>query len=254
MQIFYNLNEWQQIRKNIPNHLSIGFIPTMGNLHIGHASLISTSTQENDITVVSIFVNQTQFNNQEDFINYPRTLDNDLKLLQDAGVDYCLIPNYHDIYTDDYRYQLSENKLSLILEGEHRPGHFTGVLTVVMKLFNLIKPNCSYFGEKDYQQAKLILDMTKSFFMDINVKICPTIRAESGLAYSSRNNRLSPSELLLANKFAEIFHNLDSCEEIIRELSQLNIKVDYIKDSNDRRYAAVIIGSVRLIDNKSLAT
>jgi len=249
MQIYYNLNEWLQVRKNIPNHLSIGFAPTMGNLHVGHASLFATSQRENDVTVASIFVNRTQFNQASDFDHYPRTLDADLEQLEKNGVDFCLIPTEQDIYQDDYRYQVHETKRSAILEGEFRPGHFTGVLTIVMKLFNLVKPTRSYFGEKDYQQYQLIHDMAAAFFMDIEVIACPTIRESSGLAYSSRNNRLTPEERQLADKFAFAFHQLSSCDEVIKKLNELGIAVEYIRELNNRRYAAVNIGNVRLIDN-----
>lgn len=249
MQIYHNLEEWQLIRQNIPSHLSVGFVPTMGNLHIGHASLLATSQRENDINVASIFVNRTQFNQADDFNKYPRTLDADLVQLEKNGVDYCLIPTEQDIYQDDYRYQIYETKRSELLEGEFRPGHFTGVLTIVMKLFNLVKPHSSYFGEKDYQQYQLIRDMASAFFMGIEVKTCPTIRESSGLPYSSRNNRLSKEERELADKFAMAFHQRSSCDEVTAKLTELGITIDYIKDFNNRRYAAVKIGDIRLIDN-----
>lgn len=249
MQIFHSLKEWQIIRNKMPSHLSIGFVATMGNLHAGHSSLITASTCENDITVTSIFINRAQFNQPDDFINYPRTLDADLELLKKNNVDYCIIPNEQEIYADNFHYQVHENKFCNILEGKFRPGHFTGVLTVVMKLLNLVKPNRSYFGAKDYQQYQLIRDMCKAFFMNIEVKACPTIREASGLALSSRNNRLDANQVILANKFADIFQSSDSCEEIVTKLNEQGIEVEYIEDYNNRRYAAVKIGDVRLIDN-----
>ncbi|MDP3706439.1 MAG: pantoate--beta-alanine ligase [Legionellaceae bacterium] len=252
MQIYYNIEEWQLMRQNMPSHLSIGFVPTMGNLHVGHASLLAASRRENDVTVSSVFVNRAQFNRPDDFNKYPRTMDADLLQLEQNGVDYCLIPNEQDIYHDDYRYQIQETTRSKLLEGEFRPGHFTGVLTIVMKLFNLVKPHRSYFGEKDYQQYQLIRDMAASFFMGIDVKACPTIRESSGLAYSSRNSRLSAEERQLADKFAFAFHQLPSCGEIKNKLTELGIGVEYIEDFNNRRYAAVNIGDIRLIDNFSI--
>ncbi|MDF1757951.1 MAG: pantoate--beta-alanine ligase [Legionellaceae bacterium] len=249
MQIFHSIKEWQAVRHKVPNHLSVGFVATMGNLHLGHASLFSASACENDITVASIFVNRTQFNQHDDFVNYPRTLDKDLELLKNNNVDYCIIPNEQDIYIDNYHYQVQANNTCNVLEGEFRPGHFTGVLTIVMRLLNIVKPDRCYFGEKDYQQYQLIRDMIEAFFMDIKAIPCPTIREPSGLALSSRNTRLDSKQKILANKFASIFHSSTTCDVIIQKLNDLGIEVEYIEDYNNRRYAAVKIGDVRLIDN-----
>jgi pantoate--beta-alanine ligase len=169
--------------------------------------------------------------------------------MEQLGVDYCLCPEASAIYHDNYCYRIEETQQALILEGVKRPGHFNGVLTVVMKLLNLVKPHRSYFGEKDYQQYILIRDMARAFFLDTDVILCPTIRESSGLACSSRNSRLNPEERMLADKFAEIFHQSKSCEAIKRELIQEGIVVDYIEDYEQRRFAAVLIGPVRLIDN-----
>ncbi|KTD22242.1 pantoate--beta-alanine ligase [Legionella lansingensis] len=252
MQIFHDLDEWLAIRRSLPTHLSLGFIPTMGNLHAGHASLYSKSKEENDVTVASIFINPTQFNRSEDFIHYPRTLEEDLDLLRNLGVDYCLIPTEQAIYKDNYRFQIQETELCQLMEGKHRPGHFTGVLTIVMKLLNLVKPHRAYFGEKDYQQYLLINEMTKAFFMDLEVIACPTIREKSKLAFSSRNNRLNPEQRLKADKFAQIFHQHKSCESLLEELRENGITVEYIEEYQNRRFIAVLIGDIRLIDNYSL--
>ena len=249
MQIFHNLAEWRQVRKNLPQSLSLGFVPTMGNLHPGHVSLFTVSQQENNYTAVSIFVNPTQFNHQPDFNSYPRTLVADLALLQQTQIDYCLLPDQDAIYHDDYHYHIEETNKSLHLEGKQRPGHFTGVLTIVMKLLNLVKPHRSYFGEKDYQQYQLIRDMVSAFFMDIEIKVCPTMRESSGLAYSSRNQRLNPEQRLLAEQFAQIICQRKACEQIIVELEKLGIMVEYVTDHEYRRYAAVSIDGIRLIDN-----
>ena len=250
MQIFHDMNEWRRVRHELPAHLSIGFVPTMGNLHLGHASLFSASRQENDCTIASVFINPTQFNRTDDFTHYPRTLDADLKILSDTGVDYCLLPNEGAIYPDGYHYQINENNHSLLMEGKQRPGHFTGVLTVVMKLLNLVKPTRAYFGEKDYQQYQLIRNMVTDFFMDIDIKPCPTIREDSGLAYSSRNNRLNKEQRQLADQFARIFHQgALSCEQLITELSHLGVAVEYLEELEGRRFVAVNIGDIRLIDN-----
>lgn len=252
MQIFHNLDEWRNYRRSLPAELSLGFAPTMGNLHAGHISLFKTSQQENDRTVASIFINPTQFNRPDDFTHYPRTVEADLQLLEQAGVDYCLLPTEPAIYADGYRYQLQETELCQLLEGKHRPGHFTGVLTVVMKLLNLAKPKIAYFGEKDYQQYLLIRDMAAAFFMEIQIKACPTIREASGLAYSSRNNRLNPTQRVAAEKFAQIFHQYKPCALLIEELQRNKIKVEYLEDYQGRRFAAVMLGDIRLIDNYAL--
>ena len=252
MQIFNHLDEWLAIRRSLATTHSIGFVPTMGNLHAGHASLFAASKLVNNYTVASLFVNPTQFNRPDDFIHYPRTLEADLDLLAEAGVDYCLIPSEQAIYADNYRYQLQETTLCQLMEGKHRPGHFNGVLTVVMKLLNLVKPQRAYFGEKDYQQYLLIRDMAKAFFMDVAIKACPTIREASGLAYSSRNNRLNQTQRQEAEKFARIFHQQKSRDALLAELSSNNIQVEYLEEYQNRRFAAVLIGDIRLIDNYSL--
>lgn len=250
MLILNNLQEWTNIRKQFPSNCSIGFVPTMGNLHAGHASLIQTSRCNHDYTIVSIFVNPTQFNKLDDFRHYPRTQEQDLHLLETLQVDYCLIPEETIIYNDHYRYQIHEIKTSHYLEGAHRPNHFHGVLTVVMKLLNIVQPHIAYFGEKDYQQFELIRDMVNAFFIPIKIQACPTIREASGLACSSRNNRLSASEKLLAEKFAKLFHQPQySCDFIKQQLQQLEMQIDYIEDYQQRRFAAVQIGKIRLIDN-----
>lgn len=247
-----DLLEWRTVRKNLALNRSVGFVPTMGNLHAGHASLFTKSAEENDYTIASLFINPAQFNQEADFKHYPRTVEADLELLRSTGVDYCLLPDRQAIYADNYRYQLDEKQLANTMEGQHRPGHFTGVLTVVMKLFNLVQPHRAYFGEKDYQQLELIRGMVSAFFMDIDVIACPTIREISGLAFSSRNNRLTTEQRELANQFAQVFHQNDSCQQIITELKARNIGVEYIEDQDGRRFAAVNIGGIRLIDNYAL--
>jgi pantoate--beta-alanine ligase len=253
MDIFQDkLNNWQGIRRALPQSTSLGLVPTMGNLHAGHLSLVAQSQQDNHKTAVTLFVNPTQFNNPDDFTHYPRTLEADLAYLEHAGVDYCLIPNQEIIYSDNYRYQLEETKQSLTMEGEHRPGHFTGVLTVVMKLLNLARPTRAYFGEKDYQQLSLIQGMVKAFLLDIEIKACPIIREPSGLAYSSRNTRLSLEGRKQAEAFAQIFHKASSCDDAINALKKTGVNIDYIEEQHGRRFAAVLIENIRLIDNYAL--
>jgi pantoate--beta-alanine ligase len=250
MQIFHDLPSWQAHRATLDPAFKIGFVPTMGNLHQGHVSLFQKSKKDNDISIVSIFVNPTQFNQKEDFNTYPRTLEQDLAILEGLGMNYCLLPTEEAMYTDSYRYRIEEQGLSQLMEGQHRPGHFTGVLTVVMKLLQLVKPAKIYFGEKDYQQYLLIKDMAAAFFLDTQVIACPTIREASGLAFSSRNNRLNAEQRQTADVFASIFHQHEkSCASIQAELEKENILVEYIMDYEGRRFAAVVIGGVRLIDN-----
>lgn len=250
MQVFENLNEWIRFRKTLSAEFTLGFAPTMGNLHAGHASLFLASKKENSHTATSLFVNPTQFNQAEDFKHYPRTLEADLKIMEDSGVDFCILPQEKSMYEDEYNYQVQEHQLCQIMEGTHRPGHFNGVLTVVMKLLNLVKPHRAYFGEKDYQQYLLILGMTKAFFMDVEIKACPTIRESSGLAFSSRNNRLNKDQKIIAEQFAAIFHQKNlSCNQILKQLAEKGITVEYIEEHQSRRFAAVYIGDIRLIDN-----
>ncbi|CAM2816222.1 pantothenate synthetase [Legionella steigerwaltii] len=250
MQIFHDLGEWIRFRKTLSAELTLGFAPTMGNLHAGHASLFLASQKENNHTVSSLFVNPTQFNQAEDFKNYPRTLEADLKIMEDSGVDFCILPNEQSMYADQYNYQVHENQLCQLMEGQHRPGHFNGVLTVVLKLLNLVKPHRAYFGEKDYQQYLLIQGMVKAFFMDIDIKACPTIREPSSLAYSSRNNRLNNEQRALAEEFAALFQRKElTCAQIIKQLTAKGIAVEYIEEHQNRRFAAIRIGDIRLIDN-----
>lgn len=252
MLIYDDMNQWRQVRKNLSDTKSIGFIPTMGNLHQGHASLFTKSVQENDYTIVSLFINPTQFNQEQDFLHYPRTLEADLELLKNANVDYCLLPDKQTIYADHFNYQVHEHQLTQIMEGLHRPGHFTGVLTVVMKLINLVKPARTYFGEKDYQQLQLVKNMIDAFFMDVEIIACPTIREASGLACSSRNVRLNTQQRRLADQFAKIFHKETACSNIIEKLHAIGVDVEYIEEHDNRRFAAVTIGGVRLIDNYAI--
>lgn len=251
MQIIETVADWQRIRKQL--NQTIGFVPTMGNLHAGHLSLVQESQKVNALTVVSLFINPKQFNDASDFARYPRTLDADLKALKAQAVDYCLLPSADDVYADRYRFKVTEEDHSLCLEGQHRPGHFTGVLTVVMKLLNLVSPNRVYLGEKDYQQYCLIRDMTAAFFMPVEVIVCPTIREASKLALSSRNNLLTAEEKVLAEGFAKLFHQGLSDTELRKALEQEGIIVDYLEVHEGRRYIAIRLGKLRLIDNYQLS-
>jgi pantoate--beta-alanine ligase len=251
MKIFNSISQWRDLRRTL-NDKTIGFVPTMGNLHAGHLSLLKRSVQENDITVLSIFINPTQFNNKEDFATYPNTFDQDIKLAKEVGVDYVLAPDYEQLYPCDYRYKIIETKLSSIMEGKLRSGHFDGMLTVVMKLLMIVKAAKTYFGEKDFQQLQLVTDMAKAFFVDTEVIVCKTIRDYDGLALSSRNSRLNGEQRKLANNFPKILAAEKSIPKIITELKDLGFAVEYIEEYEGRRFGAVRLGNARLIDNIKL--
>ena len=249
-KIIKSISEFLLIRESSNySDVSVGFVPTMGALHKGHLSLIKKSKEENDVTVVSIFVNPTQFNDKSDFKNYPITFEDDFTKLNDESVDYLFLPDYDEIYKDNYRYSISENDLSLDLCGANRPGHFNGVLTIVMKLLNIVKANYAYFGEKDYQQYLLIKGMVEAFFVDTEIISVETVRDYDGLALSSRNIRLSEEERKKAVLFPQLLQSNKSCDEVLNELIENGFDVDYIKEIGNRRFGAVIIGNVRLIDN-----
>lgn len=251
-RIIRTVEEWQILRSELKYSDTLGFVPTMGALHVGHASLIKRSISENGYTVVSIFVNPTQFNNPDDLKRYPRTESEDLSQLEKLQVDYAFIPDYQSIYPDDFYYKVTENNLSLTMEGTGRPGHFDGVLTVVMKLLNIIRPTRSYFGEKDYQQYMLVKKMSEAFFMNVEVIPCPTVRDSDGLALSSRNVLLSKEDRQRAPLFVQLLQSDKTAEQVKAELQQSGFAVDYITDFEGRRYGAVYLGKVRLIDNIEL--
>ncbi|HEY8266118.1 MAG TPA: pantoate--beta-alanine ligase [Steroidobacteraceae bacterium] len=230
-----------------------GFVPTMGALHEGHLALVRRAKAENARAWASIFVNPSQFNDPGDLARYPRTVEKDLGLLRGAGCDLVFLPRAEEIYGDGYRYRVTESKLSLELEGASRPGHFDGVLTVVLKLLLLTRPERAYFGEKDFQQLQLVEGLVRAFFVDTEIVRCPTVREADGLAMSSRNRLLSPAERarapalhrLLAQSVAERWLAEDARAALGRE----GFEVDYVADRDGRRLAAVRLGPVRLIDN-----
>ena len=233
--------------------MSVGFVPTMGALHQGHLSLLNRSKKECDITVLSVFLNPTQFNNPNDLENYPTTLTQDLEKAERAGVDIVLLPNYHELYADNFRFQISENNFSKKLCGAHRDGHFTGVLSIVMKLLNVVRADKAYFGEKDYQQYQLVKDMADAFFLDVDIIGCETVREADGLAMSSRNTNLEVAARALAPKLHQLISEKEPDETIVQRLQEHGFKVDYIETIEGRRYAAANLGQVRLIDNIELS-
>lgn len=248
-KIIRDLKTWRELRNNAFANKSIGFVPTMGNLHAGHQSLLARSKQDNEITVLSIFVNPTQFNDKSDLENYPRTESNDIQLAKDLDVDAVFIPNVELMYPDDYHYQVQENNISQILEGVIRPGHFNGMLTVVLKLLQIIKATRAYFGEKDFQQLLLVKGLVDAFFIETQIIGCPIVRMKEGLPLSSRNARLSLEDLQHATKFSQILQQQKSIDQIKQELMAQGFEIDYVEEQFNRRLAAVKFKNVRLLDN-----
>lgn len=230
-------------------HASVGFVPTMGALHAGHETLLAQARNENDISILSIFVNPTQFNDSNDFAKYPKTWEQDLEIAKKHKVDVIFAPQYEEMYPDQYQFQITEKSFSKLLCGKDRPGHFDGVLTVVMRLFQLAKPQRAYFGEKDFQQLTLIKKMVEAFFLDIQIVPVPTVREQSGLAMSSRNMRLSPEDRKLAANIYQIISTEKDVTIAKKKIETFGWQVDYLMDFEGRRYAAVKVHDVRLIDN-----
>nr|BFD61015.1 pantoate--beta-alanine ligase [Bdellovibrio sp. CKG001]BFD68630.1 pantoate--beta-alanine ligase [Bdellovibrio sp. HAGR004] len=228
---------------------SVGFVPTMGALHTGHEELLKQARKNNDVVVLSIFVNPTQFNDPNDLEKYPKTWEADLAMAEANKVDAIFYPRYDEMYPDNYRYKVTENSYSNLLDGAHRPGHFDGVLSVVMKLFNIVAPTRAYFGEKDFQQMTLIQGMVESFFMDLEIVPVPTVREEDGLAKSSRNVRLTSSERMKAPAIYKAITESQTAEEAAEKLTAQGFIVDYVTDVGTRRFVAARLGDVRLIDN-----
>ena len=252
MKILKSIAEIRDYEKAVSG--SVGFVPTMGALHPGHLSLVERSRNETDLTIVSIYVNPTQFNNANDLANYPKTLTTDLQSLEVAGVAAVFMPTDELLYPDDYAYEVDEKQLSKELCGENRPGHFAGVLTVVMKLLNLVKPQKAYFGEKDFQQLSLVKGMAQAFFLETEIIGCPVVRENDGLAMSSRNLNLRSCDRLKAPLFNRLLSNpMLSDEDIQTRLNLAGFEVDYVVTKGGRRFGAVIMGDrasqVRLIDN-----
>ena len=270
--------EQKELKKHLTklNNSLIGFVPTMGALHQGHISLIKESNKTCNITICSIYVNPTQFNNTDDLLNYPKTIKDDIKILQESGCDILYCPENTDLYVanekaNKYRF----NGVELYLEGEHRPGHFDGVATIVEKLLNIINPQKIFFGEKDLQQLMIIKTLVKQKNILTEVVGCPTIREENGLAKSSRNQHLSKIDREYCGiiykqllNFKNLFKKIDLSElknQIITNITNDNkIKIEYLelvnidtfepdeitrKNVNYAVCIAVSVSGIRLIDN-----
>ena len=248
MRVWRTVPEWLDRRRALAGR-GIGFVPTMGALHRGHASLVERCRRENDVVVVSIFVNPSQFNDPKDLDRYPRTWDQDLALLESLGVDEVLAPGASDIYPCGNRFRMQCDNRYRIMEGAHRPGFLEGVLTVVLKLLNLVRADRAYFGEKDYQQLKVVHDMVNDFFIATEIIACPTVREDSGLAESSRNALLSTES---RNKAAALFDSLAQAPNPSAARARMEAEgfaVDYVEERWGRRFAAAFLDGVRLIDN-----
>jgi len=258
---------------------SIGFVPTMGYLHEGHISLIRASKKENDITVVSIFVNPLQFGKNEDLDRYPRDLERDMEICRREGVDYLFYPSYEDMYPEGFSTYVVVEGITEKLCGAFRPGHFKGVTTVVTKLFNIVKPDRAYFGKKDYQQFKVIQKMVRDLNMDVQVIGCPIVREKDGLAMSSRNKYLSENErkadLSISRSLFEakrLFdQGVDDVNRLKEEIKRIVLahpevrEIQYVEivdpetleskekaEKGDIIAIAVFVGDTRLIDNIQL--
>jgi pantoate--beta-alanine ligase len=239
------LKQWRRDQAG----MTVGFVPTMGALHAGHESLLKRCREETELCVLSIFVNPTQFNDPKDFEKYPATWDQDLAIAEKNGVDVVFYPRPEEMYPDGYHYKVIEDDFAKVLCGAARPGHFDGVLSVVMKLFNIVAPTKAYFGEKDFQQLTLIQGMVRAFFMDLIIVPVATMRESDGLAMSSRNVRLTPEQRTQAPAIYKTLKGAKSAAEAATQLTEQGFKVDYVMDLKGRRFAAAFLGDVRLIDN-----
>lgn len=256
LKVFTTPSEWMHFRQKEISEQSLGFVPTMGALHRGHGALIARAQKENDKTLVSLFVNPTQFDRKEDFEKYPRPKERDLRFLEDLGVNYVFAPEPQHMYPSlDSQIRLTETPLSEGLCGAHRPGHFSGMLTVVLKLLQIAGAQKAYFGDKDFQQRILVEELCKQFFIKTLIVPCPIVRDDNGLALSSRNERLSHQGIARAQEFAAILKESivgGSAQKCFQELKAKGFQVEYVEDFRGHRCAAVFIENVRLIDNRSL--
>ena len=270
----------EHLKENSISKTTIGFVPTMGALHQGHLSLVNKSLQNNDHTIVSIFVNPTQFNNPEDLEKYPRNLESDIvkiKTISDNVIIYA--PSVEDIYEGNTTSKpFNFDGLENLMEGKFRPGHFEGVGTIVKRLFEIVKPTNAYFGEKDFQQLQIIKKLVEKENFPITIVGCPIFREENGLAMSSRNERLSPNDrnsaAIIYKTLLEVKHRFSTepLSEIAIWVNQVfenqpNFKLDYFEIANEttlitsetknsnqkhRAFLAVFVNNIRLIDTISL--
>ena len=279
MLVFAKINSVQQKLRSLKKGTRVGFVPTMGALHEGHLSLVEQAKEENDIVVVSIFVNPTQFDKEEDLVNYPKTIDKDLSLLKSVYCDIVLAPSTQEIYQNNIQSQaFNFEGLEHQMEGKFRDGHFNGVGTIVKRLFEIVKPHKAYFGEKDFQQLQIIRSIVKSCKLPIKIVGCDIYREEDGLAMSSRNARLTKKHrnaspfIFETLKKAKIKFGINNALEVIdwvenefKKHPLLELEYFEIADEETlkpvknieskqkyRAFIAVFAGKIRLIDNISL--
>lgn len=277
IKISKELSEWVHLHQS--QNKSVGFVPTMGALHDGHLSLIEKARNNSDLVVSSIYVNPLQFNNPEDFKNYPSTITQDLEKLENAGCDVVFLPDYQQIYEGYTIKEFNMHQLDVPMEGHYRPGHFNGMANVVMRFFEIIQPNKAFFGLKDYQQFIIVKTLAAEFFPSLEIIGVDTLRDKNGLALSSRNLRLSETELqsasqvnLLAKKEIEAIKNGLHLSDAVLHLTQKietlpTLRVEYITLANahtltplenyessipSRIFIAFYAGNIRLIDNFSM--
>ena len=275
MEIFNTKKNLRNLLDRQPNHYRIGFVPTMGALHEGHLSLVRCCRAENDIVVVSIFVNPTQFNDKEDMANYPRTLDRDLELLREENTDVVFCPTVEEMYPEPDTRTFDLGGLDATMEGAFRPGHFNGVVQIVTKLFDVVQPHRAYFGEKDFQQLTIIRYIVNQLHIPLQVVSCPIVREPDGLAMSSRNMLLGPNERQAAPIISQVLfkaknlkHTLSVDELKKWVVAQIDanpyLKTEYFEIVDDVKLQpvsswedpvskvgciAVRAGKIRLIDN-----
>jgi pantoate--beta-alanine ligase len=232
-----------------PRNGSVGLVPTMGAFHEGHLALFRAARAENDLVVASLFVNPAQFGANEDLATYPRDEERDARVAEEAGVDILFAPDANELYPPGFQTWVEVEELGSRLEGEHRPGHFRGVATICLKLFNIVRPDRAYFGQKDAQQVAVVKRMVRDLDHEVQIRVVPTVRDADGLAISSRNAYLSPQERDLALTLPRALATKDAAEARAR----LNgFDVDYVEvaDFEPRVLAAAVrIGKTRLIDN-----
>lgn len=279
MLVFAKIISVQQKIESLKNGTTIGFVPTMGALHEGHLSLVEKAKKENDIVVVSIFVNPTQFDNADDLINYPKTIDKDLSMLKSSNCDIVFTPTPEEIYANDIQSQSFDfDGLEFQMEGKFREGHFNGVGTIVERLFEIVEPHKAYFGEKDFQQIQIIRKMVEKRNLPVKVIACPIHREKDGLAMSSRNIRLTKEQRASAPfiyktlKKAKAEFGTKNALEVVKWVESefknhplFNLEYFEIADEDTllpvetknitkkyRAFIAVFAGKVRLIDNISL--
>ena len=228
---------------------TVGLVPTMGSFHEGHLALFDAARKENDVVVVSLFVNPTQFDQDSDLAAYPRNETHDAELAERAGVDVLFAPSADELYPDGYQTWVDVEELGSILEGEARPGHFRGVATICLKLFNLVRPQRAYFGQKDAQQTAVVRRLVRDLNVPVEIRVVPTVRDDEGLALSSRNAQLSPDERQRALALPQALATRDPGRA--RVLLD-GLEVDYVEvaDFEPKVLAAAVrVGSTRLIDN-----